>query len=326
MFFAVGQSTEDGAVAQHQNGKDTRKTIVTSSLRIVFLLITIVAIPSAWLNYRAGRSDLTGALRLAIFVVGIHFASWLLRAKHASDFNAELQNICLAGLQAIGVASLLGVFYIALEPLARRYWPDMLITWERVLSIRWKDSTVGQHVIVGVCVGCFWALIGASERAVVDSLGWDVRASLVADAVGNNLLGGRIALAGYLGALTYALFRGLLFLLLLAGLRALVRRPLLAAVMAGVIIASMTVPRGAHMYTSWLAGGVGGVAVGVWLMIRYGLLTLTVALYVAFVLNTSPITFDLTAWYADQSLYVLAVVTALAAYGFITARSGSLAR
>ena len=61
-------------------------------------------------------------------------------------------------------------------------------------------------------------------------------------------------------------------------------------------------------------------------MIRYGLVTLTVALYVTFVLNTSPVTFHLQSWYADQSLYVLAIVTALAAYGFITARSGAITR
>ena len=85
-------------------------------------------------------------------------------------------------------------------------------------------------------------------------------------------------------------------------------------------------PRGAHVYTSWLAIGIGGVTVGVWVMIRYGLLTLTVALTVTFVLNTSPITFDLHAWYADQSLYVLAIVAAVATYGFVTARSGTLAR
>jgi hypothetical protein len=202
----------------------------------------------------------------------------------------------------------------------------MLITWNRALSLRSRDPAVGQHLIVGVCVGCFWVLVGASERALVGSLGWDVRASLTADTFANNLLGGRVALAGYLGALPFAMFRALLFMLLLAVLRALVRRPLLAAIIAGVIIASMMMPRGAHMYTSWLAVGVGGVAVGVWLMIHYGLLTVTVALYVTFVLNTSPVTFDPTAWYADQTLYVLAIVAALAAYGFISARSGSIAR
>jgi len=326
LFFSVGQRAEDEAAAELPNSMDVREIVVTSSLRIVFLLITIVSIPMAWLNYRAGRSDRTGAMRLAMLVVVIKFIAWLLRAKHMSDLSTELQNICLAGLQAVGVAALLGVFYIALEPLARRYWPDMLITWSRALSLRWQDPTVGQHVIVGVCVGCFWALIVAGEAALVSCVGWEVRASLLADTVANNLLGGRVDVAGYLSALPFAIFRGLLFLLLLAFLRALVRRPLLAAVIAGLIIASMTIPRGAHVYTSWLAIGIGGVAVGVWLMIRYGLLTLTVALYVTFVLNTSPITLDLQAWYVDQSLYVLAIVTALATYGFVTARSGAIAR
>ncbi len=325
LFFAVRQTAEEGTVPLHSDIV-VREAVVTNSLRIVFLLITFVAIPVAWLNARAGRSDRTGAMRLAIFVVVIQFGGWVLRAKHVSDFNTELLNVCLAGLHAIGIAAVLGVFYIALEPLARRYWPDMLITWSRVLSLRWRDPTVGQHVLVGVCVGCFWAVIGAGEMAVVSGVGWEVRASLLADVVANNLLGGRIALAGYVGALTYAMFRGLLFLLLLAVLRALLRRPRLAAVIAGVIIASMTMPRGAHVLTSWLAIGIGGVAVGVWVMIRYGLLTLTVALYVAFVLNTSPITLDFHVWYADLSLSVLAIVVALGAYGFVTARSGAIAR
>jgi hypothetical protein len=326
LFFAVGQSDEDSPGARHPMSRDTREIVTTSSLRIVFLLLTVIAIPWAWLNYRAGRSDRQGAMRLAILVVVIQFVAWLLRAKHVSDLSPELLNICLAGLQALGVAALIGVFYMALEPLARRYWPDMLITWSRALSLRLRDPLLGQHVVVGVCIGCFWALIVASERGLVSWLSWDVRPSLFSETIANNLLGGRVAWAGYLGALTYTLFRGLLFVLLLAVLRALVRRPLLAAVIAGLIIAPMAVPRGAHMYTSWLAFGVGGVAVGVWLMIRYGLVSLVVATYVAFVLNTSPITFDFRAWYADQSLQVLAILAALAAYGFITARSGSLAR
>ena len=61
-------------------------------------------------------------------------------------------------------------------------------------------------------------------------------------------------------------------------------------------------------------------------MIRYGLVTLNVALFVTLMLNTSPITFDLHVWYADQSLLVVVIVAALAAYGFTTARSGTLAR
>jgi serine/threonine-protein kinase len=326
IFFVVSQSGEGEASAGHSQSPDVRDTIATGSLRIVFVLITIVAIPSAWLNYRAGRCDRTGAMRLAVLVLVIQFVAWLLHAKHVPDFNAELLNICLAGLRAVGIAALLGVFYLALEPVARRFWPDMLITWSRALSLHLRDPILGKHVALGVCVGCFWALLAASERGLVSWLGWEVRPSLLTQPIAHNLLGGRVALAGYLGALTYAMFRGLLFVLLLAGLRALVRRPLLAAVIAGLIIAPMVLPRGAHVYTSWLVSGIGGVAVGVWVMIRYGLVTLTVALYVALVLNTAPITFHLQAWYADQSLYTLAIVAVLAAYAYVTARSTAAAR
>jgi len=49
----------------------------------------------------------------------------------------------------------------------------------------------------------------------------------------------------------------------------------------------------------------GGVALGVWATIRYGLVTLAVSVYVALLLNTSPITFDLRTWYADQSMCFL---------------------
>jgi hypothetical protein len=72
--------------------------------------------------------------------------------------------------------------------------------------------------------------------------------------------------------------------------------------------------------------GFGVVALGVWVMTRYGLVSLTVAVYVALVLNTTPITLDPHSWYVDQSLYVLALVAALAVYGFIAARSESIAR
>ncbi len=146
------------------------------------------------------------------------------------------------------------------------------------------------------------------------------------DAVANNLLEGRLVLAGYFHALLYAMFRALLFLLLLAALRAWLRRPLLAAVVAGLIIATIVIPRGAPVLTSWLVFGIGGVAVGVWVMIHYGLVALTVAIYVAFVLNASPVTLDPRSWHADLTLYVLGLVAAIATSGYSTARSASVPR
>ena len=109
-------------------------------------------------------------------------------------------------------------------------------------------------------------------------------------------------------------------MMLLAALRAVTLRPLLSAALAVLILAPMFTPFGAHHTTAWLTIGLGGVAVGVWLMIRFGLVALTVALLTSSMLNRFPITLDLGLWYADLTLLVLAVVLAIAFYGFAMAR------
>ena len=67
---------------------------------------------------------------------------------------------------------------------------------------------------------------------------------------------------------------------------------------------------------------VAGVAV--WLVTRFGLLPLTIAMFVAFVLNTTPVTIDLSAWYAEATLCMLLIVTAIAVFGYTATRRDSI--
>ena len=45
------------------------------------------------------------------------------------------------------------VLYLALEPYVRRYWPQAIISWTRVLGGRWRDPLVGRDVLYGVILG-----------------------------------------------------------------------------------------------------------------------------------------------------------------------------
>jgi hypothetical protein len=193
----------------------------------------------------------------------------------------------------------------------------MLITWNRALSFRYRDPIVGRHIVIGVAVGCFWAMITAGERALVGTLRWDARGTLLDERIAERLLGGRVALASYLDAMPTAIFHALLFMLLLAVLRAVVHRPWLAAALAGVIILPIVIPRGVHAATAWPILGIGGVGVCIWAMLRFGLVTLVVALFVQSTLNVSPITLDPRVWYADLTLFALAIVAAITTYGLI---------
>ncbi|MCH7994714.1 MAG: hypothetical protein IIB57_09755 [Planctomycetes bacterium] len=319
VFFAVRKS--DDSAVYHKALKDLRrrKNLVTTSFRLLLLAATVVAIPWAWRNYRAGRIDRRGAWRLAAFVATIQLFVWVLRARHTFEFNTELLRACLAVMRAIGTAALVAVFYMALEPYARRNWPQILIAWSRILSGCARDKLVGEHVLVGVSVGCFWALILAAERSFVDAMGWAARHSVVSDRFGNKLLGARAALAGYLDAIPLSIVYGLLLVLLVTALRVSVRRPRWAAALSILLLLPLVLPRAAHELTLPVVGAcVAGVAV--WVISRFGLLSLTVAFFVMHVLNTTPITVDPSVWYAEATFCTSMIVLAIAVFGYWAAR------
>jgi hypothetical protein len=49
------------------------------------------------------------------------------------------------------------MLYLALEPYVRRYWPQAIISWTRVLAGRWRDPLVGRDVVLGVSMASSWA-------------------------------------------------------------------------------------------------------------------------------------------------------------------------
>ena len=319
VLFMVAES-EDVVILSGPFSSAWRMALAIGTTRFVLIILTLAALPWAWRNYRSGRGDREGAFRLAAFIFVLRLITWLLQSTHVPELGAEVTRLCIGVMRSLGEAALLWLFYIALEPTARRQWPRMLISWARVLVLRFRDPVVGHHALVGVGVGMYWALLFVVDRWSIEWLGRIPRPELTGNESFGQLLGGRFALAAMLDMLYGAIHRGLLFLMLLAALRAVTLRPLLSAALAVVILAPMFTPFGAHPTTAWLTIGIGGVAVAVWLMIRFGLVALTVALLTSSMLNRFPITIDLRLWYADLTLLVLGVVLAIAVYGFVMAR------
>ena len=249
---------------------------------------------------------------------------WSLQARHIADAHTETANACIAVLQSIGLAALVGLLYLAAEPFVRSVWPHLLITWSRAVASRFRDPLLGRHLLMGLSLGCFWAVVMPCERLLAQGIGLDVHPQIVPERAFDSLLGGRLAIAGCLNTLLAAMLQGFLLLLLLVLARVLIRKPLWAAVLAGLLIGPVVVPRGAHPATSLALIGAGLVAVCLWSMTRFGLVTVIVAIWIASILNTFPVTFDLSEWYANQTLIALLVVGSVSVYGFLIARPARL--
>jgi hypothetical protein len=65
----------------------------------------------------------------------------------------------------------LWLMYAAFEPYCRRFWPDMLLGWSRLLSGRFRDPRVGRDLLVGVAAGVAWLLIDFARRLLPQALG-----------------------------------------------------------------------------------------------------------------------------------------------------------
>ena len=102
-------------------------------------------------NLRLGRGDRRGAFRIAVSLFTMQMLWWALAADHVlgfAEFGMFLQQVgwCL------WVAGAIWVFYIALEPHVRRLWPDLIISWTRLFSGRFRDPLVGRAILAGgVC-------------------------------------------------------------------------------------------------------------------------------------------------------------------------------
>lgn len=310
-FAVLDASSASPEVSDPQGHRNVAK-IVTS---VMFLGLMVFAIPWAWRSYRSGYADLRGAFRLGLAVFIVALLAKALRLPAGIGFMESLQWLVVSSIFAAGAGALLSAFYLALDRHSRRYWPDKLITWTRAVDLRWADAALREHVLAGIALGVFWGLLAAAERRLISSIGWPVRSHLAANRIAERLLGIRSLVAGLLDIVPSAILYGLLFMLVLVVAQRLTQNRTWAAALAWLVLVVALVPRGASPYTAWAFYGLGCGAVSLWAMMRFGLLTLVVGLFVVLVLNTTPMTLDLTSWYADMQLIVLGLIAIGVLYG-----------
>ena len=95
-------------------------------------------------NLRAGRGDRRGAMRFAAAVFVVELAMWALASHHVAA-PEEAWLLIDGFMNAAGMSLGFWLIYMALEPFARRNWPQMLVSWSRALSgrgaIHWSPAT-----------------------------------------------------------------------------------------------------------------------------------------------------------------------------------------
>ncbi|HEX4826269.1 MAG TPA: serine/threonine-protein kinase [Candidatus Polarisedimenticolaceae bacterium] len=289
---------------------------------IVYVGVIVAAAFVALRNVRRGRGDRRGALRFALYLGAVRML-WFLGAHHvASAAEADLFGAHLAySLQRVGVAY---VFYLAIEPYARRLWPHMLVSWVRMLDGKFRDPLVGRDLLLGAACGAAVRLI-ADLGAWVPSMlgGGSAVPSSGADPTWafEGMRGAMHALVSILGIHTQHLFEIIYPLTLILVFRLLLRSDRWAVIVVSIIGTGIFLPE-----TGSLPGYIVATAIILFiewsLLFRAGLLAFATMLTGANLIGTLPVTLGAPGWYAGAMLLSLSAIVAPAVWGFWTAQGG----
>ena len=284
---------------------------------VLQLIIILGSFPFARYNLRLGRGDTRAAIRLGLFTFMVGFSAWLIGGTHVAA-EAEADLFFRALMRWIFEAVLLGVMYISFEPFVRRKWPQTIVSWSRVVAGGWRDPLVGRDIVLGVLIGVLLGLDQAFGALLYRPLGVPaVRTS----AALITLTSARFAAGEFLFVIVDALFRslGILFLLFLG--RTILRKQWLAAGVITVALAAILAANAAHPLIEW---PVSLLFFGVMLfaLMRFGLVVLTVAMFVVLLFVSFPICADVGVWYFGAGAFVLIAILALTLYGIRMSLAG----
>ncbi len=284
---------------------------------VLTLLLMVAAILLARHNTRRGRSDLRGAFRLAAFTSAMSMLIWAFVGSHVGDFGELLLFFGALGYSLV-VGAAVWIFYTAIEPFARRRWPESMITWNRLLAGGFRDPLVGRDLLVGIMFGVASSLAFGLEQLVLLRFGATPSTSVFLPA----LLDARRALAGFLIIIPDCVVQVLSWFILIFILRTVLRREWLAAV--GFVGLYAVVSALGATAAPWLAALFSTLqtSVLVFVMLRYGLVALIGAAFTYVLLMLYPMTADFSSWYAGTSLTALLIVAAIAAYAWHSALAG----
>jgi hypothetical protein len=293
--------------------------------QLTFLLVTLVLMGAAGFmarrNTLLGRGDRRGAFRVAfvLFVLGI--LSWATGAHHVADLNAHMGIAARGAGLVLLEATLVWLFYLAVEPYARRLRPWTLVSWTRLLGGGLGDPVVGRDILVGFAWAIGLFLLTPLVRllpSLFGQAGPEPPMGELEALQGPGFLASNV-LEMASGSILYAMGVLLAFVLL----RLVLRRDSLATVALAAVVC---IPGALGAWdAAWAVAVLGLLWTASWiaLLLRFGLLAGIAGMFANETIGNLPLTPDLSSWTATPTVLALLLLAALSVACFRTAVGGT---
>ena len=313
-FRLVGDWTKAGRMVSTE-----KKSFGEKAQRIVFLILTIFGLGGgaflARRNYLRGRGDREGALRLAMVMFLLEMGLFLC-LSHFATVGDTIGLTILAISTASFLSGAMWIFYMAIEPWVRRQWPKSIISWTRLLGGNWRDPVVGRDILLGVALGVVWVLVFQIRYIPIMHMGGVP--SLGSTEV---LIGGRLALGAWFRQWPQSIQTTLIFFLVFFGLKVVLRKEWIAAIIFITIFAVPPGVSGPYKMVE-LPAMILVYGIALLIVIRFGLVPLAIAIVTINLTVNIPFSADISAWYMPTSIFALLSILVIAGWGFYHSLGG----
>jgi predicted Ser/Thr protein kinase len=288
------------------------------ALTVIVVLVVIVGVVAAcilaWRNLRSGRGDTRGAGTAAGALFVSSMLLWVLGAEHVAT-PWELQLAMAATGQSAVLAGMVWLAHMAVEPYARRRWPDSLISWTRLQSGRFRDALVGSHFLAGMTAFLLVNVVSLPFLSVFDLPNFPPFLY--------GLNSGALPVRALLTAVMLSVISVESMLLLVVVLRMGLRNEWAADGLAGAVIGFATGPPtslgSVHLAILWLFTFLLRGYVSLWLLRRFGLLAMWAAWFGGglLILFSTP-----NSWYIGRAASVSVTAAAMAGWALWVITAG----
>jgi serine/threonine-protein kinase len=305
----------DQPALEKPKAKSISERVSTGVSFSIFLATLFGGLLLARHNLKLGRADKKGAFRLALFVLSIRGVSYLC-SDHVPEFSTEMGNFMEQLSHMLANAGLTWLVYIGVEPFLRRRWPNLIISWNRLLAGNYRDPLIGREILIGgVCGVVIWVL-GFLPQLILKWLGKPYDVNVFTPPIRG--------LRSMIDQLSFDLFSSLfvpLTLLLIALIFTIVvRKRWLAALIIWFVWLVLNV--NSPSLAAYICGAIGS-ALALYVILRYGLLTGYLCFLFANVVSDNATTTNFSLWYGPEStIFALTICIGLIAYGFYTSLAG----
>jgi hypothetical protein len=298
--------------------ESTSDTIMSIGGSLLLVAILVAAIVTARRHLRGGRADRRSADRLAIAVLAMYGIAWLFGAQHFDDVVAEINGLFGFAAVVLLVAAFDWLFYLALEPMVRKWSPRVLVGWARLTSGAIRDTHVGFDILVGIAAGTLFALCRLGGRLLSRSAGAPA-SPIISDF--SPLLGVHTTIGAITSVMPNAIGNAMLLTLAFAFLRMLLGRTWAAAGLIGVVMLAAIVGNEPN-WTIHALIAIPALALMLFVTIRFGFLAAITMFFVWITLEVVPLTADPSMRYFTTSTWILALLLATTLFAAHTARAG----